>query len=95
MNPWSETKAWMDASACAHKDVNTFFKPAASGAAMKDGTRPDPHAEARALCAECTVRDQCLDYALTNRVAYGVWGGLDEKQRASILKAGRRKGAAA
>jgi WhiB family redox-sensing transcriptional regulator len=37
--------------------------------------------EAKAVCAGCPVRVECLDYALGNSIKYGIWGGLSEHQR--------------
>ena len=39
---------------------------------------------ARQVCAACPVRQPCLDYAITNRIAYGVWGGLTERERRAL-----------
>jgi hypothetical protein len=41
-------------------------------------SRPGP---ARQVCARCPVRQPCLEYALSNRIASGVWGGLTERER--------------
>ena len=30
------------------------------------------------------ARQVCLDYAITNRIAYGVWGGLTERERRAL-----------
>jgi WhiB family redox-sensing transcriptional regulator len=39
-------------------------------------------AEARRICAQCPVRRECLDYAVTQpEVLKGVWGGLTEHER--------------
>ncbi len=35
----------------------------------------DDIAAAKAFCAGCPVRDNCLDAALTRREPWGVWGG--------------------
>ena len=45
--------------------------------------------KAKRICAECPVKDRCLEYALKNRVDHGVWGGTSERQRRRILKARR------
>lgn len=38
--------------------------------------------EAKAVCAGCQVREECLEYALAEPIEkFGVWGGLSEKQR--------------
>jgi WhiB family redox-sensing transcriptional regulator len=58
-----------DRRACAGADLADFF--AKQGAAVE---------RAKAICAGCTVRSQCLDYAL----AYGedgVWGGVTGRER--------------
>jgi len=33
------------------------------------------------VCQGCDVQTQCLQWALSNGVDYGVWGGLSEDQR--------------
>ena len=37
--------------------------------------------EAKAICAECTVADTCLQYSVATNQAEGVWGGLDANER--------------
>lgn len=54
---------------------------------------------AKAICATCPVRRECLRYALKAPEEFGVWGGLDEVERAGIRRrrletARKRKGAA-
>lgn len=47
-------------------------------------------AQAKAVCAECVVRDDCLEYALTEPVErFGIWGGRSEQER-KALRAERR-----
>jgi WhiB family transcriptional regulator, redox-sensing transcriptional regulator len=41
---------------------------------------------ARALCSECPVQAECLEYALERREAFGVWGGTTERDRRKIRK---------
>jgi hypothetical protein len=36
---------------------------------------------ARQVCAACPVRQPCLEYALSNRITHGIWGGLTERER--------------
>jgi hypothetical protein len=40
---------------------------------------------AKGLCLSCPVRTACLAWALDKPEPYGVWGGLDEKERAELL----------
>lgn len=37
--------------------------------------------EARAVCATCPIRVECLDYAVSNGERWGVWGGLTPQER--------------
>lgn len=39
---------------------------------------------AKAVCAECVVRIDCLEYALNNNEGHGIWGGESEKARRRI-----------
>ena len=41
---------------------------------------------AKLLCRSCPVRTQCLADALDNRVEYGVWGGMTERERRALLR---------
>jgi len=41
---------------------------------------------AQRICAECPVKDTCLEYALANRIEHGVWGGASERERRRILR---------
>ena len=47
-------------------------------------------ARAKSICAECRVRPDCLDYAITIREPHGIWGGLNEVERKLVLE--RRAG---
>lgn len=42
--------------------------------------------EAVAVCAGCLVVEQCLQYALSNSIKVGVWGGTTERQRRKLRK---------
>lgn len=74
---------WRKRAACRGIDVEIFY-PA---------TDEDVDAEpAKAVCAECPVRQACLEYALAHREREGVWGGATERERRRILRQ-RRKSA--
>ena len=73
---------WQDDAACREEDLILFFGP--------DGER-QPEREirerkAKAVCAECPVRTECLADALDNRVEFGVWGGMTERERRALLR---------
>ena len=41
---------------------------------------------AKAVCVGCGVRTECLADALDNRVEFGVWGGMTERERRALLR---------
>jgi WhiB family redox-sensing transcriptional regulator len=41
---------------------------------------------ARLLCNGCPVRSECLAEALDNRIEWGVWGGMTERERRALLR---------
>lgn len=41
---------------------------------------------ARQLCGDCAVRLECLVDALDSKVAFGVWGGMTERERRALLR---------
>lgn len=67
--------AWQEDALCAQTDPEAFF-PEKGGS-----TR-----EAKNVCAECTVRAECLQYALDNDERFGIWGGLSERERRKIKR---------
>jgi len=73
---------WTALAACRTADPEIFF-PAA---------RPDTRAfkaqarKAITWCAGCTVRPECLRFALANRIGHGVFGGLTARERATVLR---------
>jgi WhiB family transcriptional regulator, redox-sensing transcriptional regulator len=42
--------------------------------------------EARRLCGGCAVRTECLAHALDHRIEFGVWGGMTERERRTVLR---------
>jgi WhiB family redox-sensing transcriptional regulator len=72
---------WRQQSACRDLDPNIFF-PASDGDA----------GQAKAVCASCSVRQECLEYAVATRQDDGVWGGLNETERRRLRR--RRQAAA-
>lgn len=64
-----------DDAACLGQDVNVFFPE--QGGTVRNAKR---------ICTVCPVTSECLEYALTNDEAFGVWGGLSESERRRLRR---------
>ena len=55
---------------------------------MEDALFPEASEQKRVrqLCMGCPVRMQCLSEALDNRIEWGVWGGMTERERRQLLR---------
>lgn len=42
--------------------------------------------KAKLVCASCPVRAECLAEALDNKIEWGVWGGMTERERRAVLR---------
>jgi WhiB family redox-sensing transcriptional regulator len=42
--------------------------------------------KAKLVCVACPVRTECLAEALDNRIEFGVWGGMTERERRALLR---------
>ena len=65
------------AAACRSADPDLFFPISASGPALEQA------AKAKAICATCPVRRECLAFALRTGQVHGIWGGTTEDERAA------------
>lgn len=68
--------SWREAAACAESEIDFF---------------PTPEdvkgiSEAKAVCANCPVADECLTFSLETRQAEGIWGGHTPKERQKIRR---------
>ena len=80
---------WRSASACLSADPDLFFPRTAKGPAERQIAR------AKAICAECRVRLECLEFARTYDLTYGIWGGTTPEDRQRERRRKRRAAAAA
>ena len=77
---------WRERAACLEYPAVLFFGLDDSETPAERRTRED---QAKRVCFECGVRKECLDYALTTKEPYGIWGGLTEIERRGRLAATR------
>ena len=67
-----EPDTWFELAACHGANPDIFYPGHGDHAGI---------VRAKAVCATCPVKTECLEYALTNREVFGVWGGCSERQR--------------
>lgn len=65
---------WRQQAACRRADPELFFPVSASGPSL------DQVARAKAICAACRVKRQCLAFALRTGQEHGVWAGMSEQE---------------
>ena len=41
---------------------------------------------AKAICRECQVREECLEFAIVSSEKFGIWGMMSERERRKIRK---------
>jgi WhiB family redox-sensing transcriptional regulator len=66
---------WIEKGRCAEVDPELWFPP--KGYSDK---------EAKAICAECEIRERCLAYAIEADEEHGVWGGLNRAERIRLRR---------
>jgi WhiB family transcriptional regulator, redox-sensing transcriptional regulator len=65
---------WLGKAACRNGDPDALF---VQGAEQNLAKR---------ICRSCPVRHECLADALDNRIEFGVWGGMTERERRALLR---------
>jgi WhiB family redox-sensing transcriptional regulator len=71
-------ETWWPRAACKGSDQSIFF-----------ADDDESIAAAKAVCALCPVREQCLEFSLQGH-HYGIWGGLTE-ERTRLRRSRRRR----
>lgn len=66
---------WYDDALCAQVDPGLFYPP--KGGSVADVLK---------VCRACDVREKCLQYALDNEEAHGVWGATTPMDRRKIRR---------
>lgn len=61
---------WRDSSACKTEDADLFYSE-----------EPADQQQAKAICATCQCRAECLATAMLRDDAWGVWGGMTPQER--------------
>ena len=75
-------ETWHLKAACRGPESTLFFPPSVPERREERDAR---EAKAKRICAQCVVRDDCLEFALRVREPHGIWGGLTEADRRRLL----------
>ncbi|MDP9021194.1 MAG: WhiB family transcriptional regulator [Actinomycetota bacterium] len=73
-------EGWEEDAACNGAEVELFFS-----------VEEDDQKQALEYCGRCQVRQECLEYAIRNREMYGIWGGMLESDRRTLIRDLRRR----
>ncbi|MYV65409.1 WhiB family transcriptional regulator [Streptomyces sp. SID2131] len=65
---------WRESAVCRQGDAEQLF-----GATAHQN-------QAKVLCTGCPARIPCLAEALDERIEFGVWGGMTERERRALLR---------
>ena len=76
-----DERTWQLAARCRGVDPDLFFHPEDE----RGKARRARQVRAKQICMACPVLDQCRAYSLRGREAFGVWGGISEEERRTVL----------
>ncbi len=71
----ADVEDWSGQARCRGMDPDVFF-----------GRNLTEARTAIRTCDRCEVREQCLEYAVSEGIDIGVWGGLTERQRRAYVR---------
>lgn len=82
-------QSWRSQANCLGTDPSLFFSDLMfDGGSQRAAT--DLYADARQVCAGCVVREECLEYGMSE-VDFGMYGGLTPKERRNLITQRRRQ----
>lgn len=70
---------WFTRKSCTREDGHLFFP---------ERNQAWKVAKAKAICRECPVRRQCLEYSFENDFEFGTFGGVSTKERQKFKQEG-------
>lgn len=76
-------ESWELKAACRGPHTSLFFPP---DHFEKKTEREFRERQAKAICAECPVATDCLQYAIRIHEPNGVWGGMNEAERKALTE---------
>ena len=82
MSAQTADNSWQMKAACRGPQAAVFFPPPQF---ERKDEKLEREARAKEICATCSVKEPCLDYAVSIREPHGIWGGLNEAERKAML----------
>ncbi len=83
-----ESRDWIKDANCRSSSPDIFYNPSNDRNEHRKFLREEA---AKAICSECTVINECLDYALHTNQPDGVWGGMGVDERKRLIRQQRRR----
>ena len=71
---------WRKNALCRDTDPELFFPVCSTGQALQQISA------AKEVCCECTVKTECLEFAIETNQDCGIWGGTSEDERRNIRR---------
>ena len=71
---------WRSEALCRDTDPELFFPIGTTGGALLQIE------QAQAVCRQCPVQADCLEFALATNQEAGIWGGTTEEERRKLRK---------
>jgi len=71
---------WRKNALCRDTDPELFFPVGSTGQALQQISA------AKEVCCECTVKTECLEFAIETNQDCGIWGGTSEDERRNIRR---------
>ena len=72
-----EEQEWKKTAACKGMDRNIFFPTIGYNQHSRDAIK---------ICKTCPVKQRCTEFAINNKIAFGIWGGLNPNQRQQLKR---------
>ena len=82
---WDAHLSWRAEAECRDLNPNLFFPVGVPGPAV------DQIATAMEICSMCSVRSECLEFAITSNQEFGVWGGTSAEERRVLRRQWRAR----
>jgi WhiB family transcriptional regulator, redox-sensing transcriptional regulator len=76
-----DQQLWLRDASCRGPQASVFYAPPRF---ERKEDRLRRERQAKSICAGCSVRQDCLEFAIETGETFGVWGGLTEAERSEL-----------